>query len=164
MDKLRDATLLFLIKRSSGKVTDICLAMKKRGFGQGRWNGSGGKVHAEENETVEDAAKREAKEEINIEADELIKMAELAFYFPHNPLWNQLVHVYFVEKWQGEPAESEEMRPAWFSINKLPYQEMWADDIFWLSEVLEGKLLKAIFTFNENESIKDKIINIVQNF
>jgi len=43
MEKLRNATLVFLIKKSQGKITDICLAMKKRGFGMNRWNGVGEK-------------------------------------------------------------------------------------------------------------------------
>jgi len=42
MEKLRNATLVFLIKKSQGEITDICLAMKKRGFGMNRWNRVGG--------------------------------------------------------------------------------------------------------------------------
>ena len=42
----------------------ILLGMKKRGFGAGRWNGFGGKLH--DGETVEQAAKREIFEEASI--------------------------------------------------------------------------------------------------
>ena len=35
-EKLKDTTLLFLVRRDdAGAVTEICLAMKKRGFGMG---------------------------------------------------------------------------------------------------------------------------------
>ena len=44
MSDLRDSTLVFLIKQKGGVITQICLAMKKRGFGKGRWNAVGGKV------------------------------------------------------------------------------------------------------------------------
>ena len=44
MKKLRDSTVIYLIKKSHGETTEICLAMKKRGFGKDRWNGVGGKV------------------------------------------------------------------------------------------------------------------------
>ena len=44
------------------KENNILLGMKKRGFGEGRWNGFGGKV--ETGETIEEGAKRELKEEI----------------------------------------------------------------------------------------------------
>ncbi len=161
MNKLRNATLVFLIKKSlKGEIKDICLAMKKRGFGMNRWNGIGGKVD-DQNETIEDAAKRETKEEVGVIVKELNKVAELSFYFPHNPVWDQIVHVYFSENWDGEPRESEEMNPKWFSVNELPFQDMWPDDIFWLSEVVKGNLLKAMFKFGEKDVVLDKKVNIV---
>lgn len=160
MDKLRNATLVFLVKKSNGKITDICLAMKKRGFGVNRWNGVGGKVD-EEKETIENGARRETKEEIDVDVVDLSKVAELFFYFSHNPAWDQMVHVYLCYNWIGEPKESEEMRPKWFSVDEIPFQDMWPDDIFWLPEVLNGNLLKAMFKFGENDVILDKEINIV---
>jgi mutator protein MutT len=160
MKKLRNATLLFLVKKPQGEITHICLAMKKRGFGINRWNGVGGKVD-DQNETIEDAVRREAEEEIGIAVKELEKMAELSFYFPHNPSWDQLVHVYLAESWDGEPTESEEMNPEWFSISEIPFNDMWPDDIFWLPEVLKGNLIKAIFKFGENDVIQDKQMNMV---
>ncbi len=163
MPKLRDATLVFLIKKSEGKITDICLAMKKRGFGQNRWNGVGGKVEAGK-ETVGEAAKREAKEEIGVQVTDLYKIAELSFYFPHNPAWDQMVHAYFTEKWEGVPTESEEMNPAWFPVDKIPYPNMWPDDIFWLPEVLKGKLVKAMFKFGEHDVVQEKAVRIVKSF
>ena len=160
MAELRNATLVFLIKKSQGKLERICLAMKKRGFGANRWNGVGGKVDAE-NETIEEATKREAKEEILVDVGDLKKVAELSFYFPHNPTWDQMVHVFFTETWEGEPKESDEMRPRWFLVNELPFQEMWPDDIFWLPEVLKGNLLKAMFKFGENDVVLEKTVDIV---
>ena len=163
MKKLKNATLVFLIKKSQGEITDICLAMKKRGFGINRWNGVGGKVD-DRKETIEDAAKREAKEEIDVFVKEMNKIAELSFYFSRNPEWDQIVHVYFSEIWDGEPRESEEMNPKWFSINEIPFQEMWPDDIFWLPEAMKGNLLKAMFKFGENDYIEDKEMDIVNEF
>lgn len=160
MNKLRNATLVFLIKKSQGEIQDICLAMKKRGFGMNRWNGVGGKVD-DQKETIEDAAKREAKEEINVIVKKLNKVAELSFYFPHNPAWDQMVNVYFSEDWDDDPKESEEMNPKWFSKNELPFGDMWPDDIFWLPEVIEGNLLKAMFKFGEKDLVLDKKVNIV---
>ena len=162
MDKLRDATLIFLIKKAGNEITDVCLALKKRSFGKGRWNGSGGKVDSL-NETVEQAALRETKEEIGVQIEEkdLNKVAENAFYFPHNADWNQLVHVYLVENWVGEPKESEEMNPKWFKVNNIPYSEMWPCDIFWLPKVLKGNLIKSIIKFGEHDIILSKEINIV---
>jgi len=160
MNKLRNATLIFLIKRTDGEIKEVCLAMKKRGFGLNRWNGVGGKVD-DQKETIEEAARREAKEEIFVDVQDLSKVAELSFYFPHNSAWDQMVHVYFAENWKGEPKESDEMKPDWFSVNELPFQDMWPDDIFWLPEVVKGNLLKAMFKFGEKDVVLDKKVEIV---
>ena len=58
---MKERTLLFLYKP---KEKRILLAMKKRGFGEWKWNGVGGKL--EGNETVQEAAVREAQEEISV--------------------------------------------------------------------------------------------------
>jgi 8-oxo-dGTP pyrophosphatase MutT (NUDIX family) len=159
--KLPNSTLLFLIKKPQGEITDICLAMKKRGFGVNRLNGVGGKV--KENEMIEEALERETMEEIGVRVsiDDLQKVAELSFYFPHNCEWDQLVHVYFSEKWDGQPKESDEMKPGWFSTKDIPFENMWSDDIYWLPEVLKGNLVRATFKFKENDIVADKDIKIV---
>jgi ADP-ribose pyrophosphatase YjhB (NUDIX family) len=75
---MRQCTLVFLIKPSEQK---ILLAMKKRGFGVGKWNGVGGKL--QNDETVKDAAIRETLEEIavKINHDDLINVAIIDFFF-----------------------------------------------------------------------------------
>ncbi len=156
---LRHSTLVFLYKASvSGEIIELCLAMKKRGFGVNKWNGVGGKVEGDE--TLLTAAKREAREEIDVIIDDLKKMAELTFVFPAKPAWNQLVHVYFTQNWQGEPKESEEMVPKWFKITDIPYVNMWPDDIFWLPEVIKGRFVTGAFTLGEGDAILDKTLRI----
>jgi 8-oxo-dGTP pyrophosphatase MutT (NUDIX family) len=156
---MRDTTLVFLVKKDGTMITDICLAMKKRGFGAGRYNGVGGKV--EKGESIEDAARRETKEEIEVEALALVKRAELTFIFPHQEDWNQVVHVYLCESWNGEVTESEEMSPSWFSPRNIPYEVMWPDDIFWLPLVLEGKEVRAKFSFAEGDVITSQSVVVI---
>ena len=165
MEKLRDATLVFLIKRDTNKtISHICLAMKKRGFGEGRWNGVGGKVGDKIVETVREAAIRETHEEIGVHVSDLKKVAELSFYFPHNPTWDQLVHVYLAEHWDGKPEESEEMRPQWFAVTNIPFDAMWPDDMFWLPQMLAGKSLEARFSFGEHDVVLEQTIAPHQQF
>ncbi|CAN0571511.1 unnamed protein product, partial [Ectocarpus sp. 12 AP-2014] len=57
--------------------------MKKRGFGEGKWNGFGGKV--ESGESVEEAAKRELMEEAGVTARELSLRGRLIFHVPSYP-------------------------------------------------------------------------------
>jgi len=146
--KLRKSTLCFLIKEDK-----VLLAMKKRGFGKGMWNGVGGKQ--DEKETIEQTAKRETKEEIGVNLENLQKVATLDFYFDNNSDWNQQVIVFLTKNWKGEPEETEEMAPKWFEINKLPFKKMWVDDIHWLPLVLKGEKIKAEFLFGKNDNLLD---------
>lgn len=159
---MRNSTLLFLVRRTDGKITDICLAMKKRGFGAGRWNGVGGKVDAEE--SIEEAAIRETKEEIGVTVSVLEKVGEIAFSFALTPDWNQMVHVYIVDSWEGDPLESEEMAPQWYDIEDIPYTNMWPDDIYWLPQVLSGEKIQAAFTFGEKDSILEQSVEKVMHW
>lgn len=155
----RQVTLLFLIKNGS-----ILLAMKKRGFGQGRWNGVGGKLNP--GETIEAATIRETQEEINVTPKSLEKVAVINFYFkPDTPKesFNQQAHVYFCKQWDGEPSETEEMNPKWYDLDQIPYSQMWPDDIYWLPEVIGGKKINAEFHFdNDDNVIKYEIVEAVK--
>lgn len=159
---MKNTTLLFLVKKERNVITNICLAMKKRGFGVNRWNGYGGKL--DENESVLDAVIRETQEEIMVIPTNFYKVAEIAFSFPNKSDWNQFCHVYFCTEWDGQPAETEEMKPKWFSVSEIPFKEMWPDDVFWLPKVLEGFLIQANFSFGENDAILAQEIKVVELF
>jgi len=150
--KLRQATLCFLIKND-----EILLAMKKRGFGQGKWNGVGGKQNDEEEIGL--TAVRETREEIGVTPKNLEKVALLNFYFPHNSNWNQQVVVYLAKDWDGEPTESDEMAPKWYKKSQLPFDSMWQDDIHWLPLILSGQKIEADFMFGEKDSMLEFYIN-----
>ena len=136
----------------------ILLAMKKRGFGEGKWNGFGGKV--EEGESIEEAAIRELWEEsgLRAEVDHLEKRCEHDFEFKDDPVIMN-VHVYALSEFSGEPQETEEMRPKWFHKNDIPYDEMWDDDKYWLQHFLEGKKFNGQFFF-EGDTVVEHNLNL----
>lgn len=136
-------TLCFLVNKD-----EVLLAMKKRGFGVDKYNGVGGKVG--DGESIKKATVREAEEEVAVKISEtdLEQRAVLHFSFDGNPDWNQECHVFVTKKWLGKPAETEEMRPEWFSVAKLPFEKMWVDDPLWLPKVLSGESFEADFVFD----------------
>ncbi len=155
--KLQKTTLAFLIRENQ-----ILLAMKKRGFGAGKWNGCGGKIEEGKRESIDEAMIREIKEEIGVKPLAYKQRAVLKFLFydaPEDQNWNQECHVFLIDKWQGKPKESEEMKPQWVPISKIPYAKMWIDDSLWLPKVLAGKNLKAEFVFDSKgeKILKHKI-------
>ena len=130
------------------KDNEILLAKKKRGFGEGKYNGVGGKL--EDGETPEEAMIRETEEEIMITPTKYEKMGVIEFLeYVKEERANVKFHLYVATEWEGNPKESEEMIPKWFSLDNLPYNEMFPDDKYWLPYILEGKKINAFFDFDE---------------
>lgn len=141
--------ILTLVLVDSGEA--VLLGMKKRGFGEGRWNGFGGKV--EEGETVVAAAYRELQEEVGIVATELLQIGLLTFSFASDEALVLEVHVFQATAFTGDPVETEEMRPAWFLYDAIPYDDMWPDDRYWLPIVLQGRCVSGAFHFDAPASL-----------
>lgn len=128
----------------------LLLARKKRGFGEGYLVGIGGTV--DPGESVVEGAVREVREEVGVAVDAaaLVRVATLDFLFPHREGWNMRVVVFTARRWRGEPAESDEVAPAWFPRASPPLDAMWDDARLWLPEVLAGRRFRAGFTFADD--------------
>jgi 8-oxo-dGTP pyrophosphatase MutT (NUDIX family) len=140
----------------------VLLGLKKRGFGEGRWNGFGGKV--EEGETIEAAAVREMREEAGLEVSDLERRGVVDFCFRHKPGEVLEVHIFHAAHFTGEPVETEEMRPKWFHIDEIPFAEMWADDPHWFPLFLRGRKFRGRFLFDEQDKVLEKWLEEVTNF
>ncbi|MEN8240748.1 MAG: NUDIX domain-containing protein [Chloroflexota bacterium] len=156
-------TICLLVK--GDPISEVLLADKKIGFGAGKVVGVGGTV--EPGETLWQTAVRELEEEIGVQIEEkdLQRAAKITFRFPGKPEWDRLVYVYFTRKWQGEIVESNEVKPKWYPVEKIPYDEMWADGAEWLPSVLAGRKIVARFTFAEdNETLSDVEVKDDQDY
>ena len=141
----KQLTLVMIV--GDGKVL---LGMKKRGFGAGRWNGFGGKV--ESGETIEQAALREIAEEVTITPKDLEQVGVLEFSFKEDETEDLEVHVFKAESFDGDPTETDEMAPEWFSYDEIPYGQMWPDDEHWLPFLLTNRTFKGRFVFDKPSS------------
>lgn len=149
LQKLREVSIVFLCRED-----EILLAMKKRGFGVGNWNGVGGKP--DQGETIEQTAIRECQEEIVVAPTSLSKVAIIDFYFPPDKEilgFNQQAHVFLCDAWEGVPKETDEMKPKWFSTKSIPYEEMWSDDKHWLPLIIKGEKIEADFKFDDSNNV-----------
>jgi 8-oxo-dGTP diphosphatase len=158
IDSKAKRTLVFLLKDG-----EVLLAMKKRRFGAGKWNGLGGKL--EPNETVREAAVRESQEEAGVTPQNVKEVAEIHFHYAPDPSdinMNVTVTVYTADNWFGEPTETEEMSPRWFKLSEVPYSHMWEDDQIWLPFVLRGEKIKAEFTFGSPEKITKAQVEVIK--
>ena len=78
-------TLVMVLDRPARRVL---LGMKKRGFGEGKWNGFGGKREGEE--TMAECAQRELREEcgVQVELPDLALQGRLRFHMSSDGMVN----------------------------------------------------------------------------
>lgn len=135
----------------------LLLGRKKRGFGEGYFNGFGGKL--EPGESTDEAARRELLEESGLTPGALEHVGVLTFVFDDQAERPWQVHVYAVPSWSGEPEETDEMAPEWFDAapGALPFARMWADDRFWYPRFVEAQAERRLrLRVREEEQQKQK--------
>ena len=147
------AVLSFVFNKDTDEVL---LIHKKRGLGKGKINAPGGRIDPDESDF--EAAVRETEEEVCITPQNVKKVGELNFYFTDG--YSLKGFVFVSDKYSGEIRETDEAKPFWCKLNKIPYDDMWADDKFWLPLMLSGKKFSGYFVF-DNDKMLDK--NIVEN-
>jgi 8-oxo-dGTP diphosphatase len=143
------ATLMFIIH--DGKVL---LIEKKRGIGAGKVNGPGGKI--DPGESPEQCAVRETMEELEVRALDPRKRGELCFAMSDMP--DIHCHVFVSESHSGTATETEEAVPLWTPLNAIPYHRMWADDIYWLPQMLKGHSFRGRFVFEGEKILWQEVI------
>jgi 8-oxo-dGTP pyrophosphatase MutT (NUDIX family) len=142
-------------------ITNICyvfnkdgavlLQHKRRGFGQGKWNGVGGKV--KDGETIEDSVRREAEEETGLRIGRIKKMGVLEFIFTNNQESNNHSYVFICRNYYGTPRDTGEGELKWFKLEDIPLDKMWDDDRFWLLDLLAGKYQHKRFYFDQDGKV-----------
>ncbi|OIB58754.1 8-oxo-dGTP diphosphatase [Natrialba sp. SSL1] len=153
-----EATLCFVLRESetdsinetdgtdeTDSDTDVLLIEKRRGLGEGWYNGPGGKL--EHGETPRECAVRETREEVGLEiAPGVLEYAgELTFLLDEEI--HTVCHVFRTTEFAGEPRPSDEARPEWMPVDDVPYDQMWEDDRLWLPGVLDGDTVAGEFHF-----------------
>jgi 8-oxo-dGTP diphosphatase len=138
------AVVVVYLLRSDGHVL---LGRKRRGLGEGKVVGPGGK--REPGESAVDAAVREVSEEVGLVVDpaDLEHRGTLDYRFPYRPSWSQISDVFVCRRWAGEPSGSDELVADWVPVDRMPYESMWDDARYWLPGVLRGGRVDARFSF-----------------
>ena len=138
----RERAVLTFVHRDN----QLLLIHKKRGLGAGKYNAPGGRI--EPGETPEVAAVRETQEELCITPTGLRPAGRLYFQFVDG--YSLDCHVFTATDVLGTPTETDEAIPFWCATDKIPYQNMWADDRVWISLLLERRAFEGWFIFDDD--------------
>ena len=143
------ATLCFLIQDGQ-----ILLIRKKRGLGAGKINGPGGRI--EPGEEPHECAVRETSEEVGLTPLNVQIRGELHFQFADG--YSLHCAVFVAHEFTGELLETDEALPIWTPLDRIPYDEMWADDIHWLPGVIQGGTFRGYFHFDGEKMLSKHLL------
>ena len=135
------ATLCFVIREG-----EILLIRKKRGLGAGKINGPGGRL--EPGETPLACAVRETQEELGVTPTGISLAGELRFQFTDGYALHG--HVFRATGCVGTPIETDEAVPLWTSVDAVPFDEMWQDDVLWFPHLFAGRAFAGRFLFDSD--------------
>lgn len=142
------ATLVFVIREGS-----VLLIRKKRGLGAGKINAPGGQI--EPGETLEECASREIEEEVGVRPGPLVWCGEHAYQFTDG--LGLHVTVFRTDTFAGDVIETEEAAPFWVSVDEIPYDQMWADDRFWVPMMLAGARFRGRWLFDGDDIVEYRL-------
>jgi 8-oxo-dGTP diphosphatase len=145
------AVLCFVVNEKEQKILMI---FKKRGLGKDMYNGPGGRL--EPGETHMQAVIRECQEELHITPLHLTNAGTIHFDFIDG--YSLECEVFKGTAIEGTPTETEEATPHWFDIDKIPYDQMWEDDSYWLPELIKGRYFKGYFTVDKSKLLTGEMI------
>ena len=124
---------------------------KKNDMNEGKWIGVGG--HVEENETIDQAAVREIKEETGLDVHSLSCCGEVLFI---NDDYQEMMYVYEITDFSGELIECDEGELRWIPIKDIYNYPMWEGDKAFLPKVINHEpYFKMAVTYH-----KDKLVSV----
>ncbi|XOU94029.1 MAG: 8-oxo-dGTP diphosphatase [Candidatus Kerfeldbacteria bacterium] len=144
----------------------ILLGKKKRNikarhyvYGVGLFNGFGG--HQESDETIIQTAKRELEDESGLIATELTKVGVVLIVYKDSDKMIEL-HFFTTKTFKGVVKESNEMRPVWCNIDRLPLSEMWPNDSYYMDMIITNQKFIGYFILNNPDDKKILSYNVKQ--
>ena len=128
-----DKTVLAYIKKDD---TYLMLYRNKKhnDMNEGKWIGIGG--HIEENESKEDALKREIKEETGLDVLSYTYRAKLTFI---NDDYEEIMYLFTVEEFKGEIIDCDEGELHFVKIKDIPHLNIWEGDKVFLDLLLKDE-------------------------
>ena len=149
MDKdVIDTTMIYLKKDDSYLL--LFRNKKKNDINEGKWIGVGG--HREPNETIDECAIREVKEETGLDVHSLECAGEVLFVDENLKM---MMYLYEITDFSGTLIECNEGDLKWIPIKDIYNYPMWEGDKLFLPKVINHEpYFKMVLTY-----FRDKLIS-----
>ena len=128
-NKIIDTTVCYLKKDDSYLL--LFRNKKKNDINEGKWIGVGGR--REDNETIDECAIRETKEETGLDIHSLFCAGEVLFI---DDDLEMMMYVYEIEDFSGELTECDEGELRWIPIKDIYDYPMWEGDKAFLPKLI----------------------------
>lgn len=150
------ATLCYI--KHDGKTLMVYRNKKPNDIHEGRWNGLGGKIEAEE--TPEMCIKREVREEAGLIIQNPYLHGLLVFTNFKGNDW--YVFVFTATEFTGELIDSPEGQLEWIDDDKLTGLNLWESDPIFLPWIEKGGFFSARFDY-ANGAMGEYEVNFYKN-
>lgn len=150
MNDIIDTTMIYLKKDDSYLL--LFRNKKKNDINKGKWIGIGG--HVEANETIDQCAIRETKEETGLDVHALSCCGEVLFIDENLKM---MMYIYEITDFSGELKECDEGDLKWVPIKDIYNYPMWEGDKAFLPKVINHEpYFKMELTYAHNELVSIK--------
>ena len=151
MDKdVIDTTMIYLKKDDSYLL--LFRNKKKNDINEGKWIGVGG--HREPNETIDECAIREVKEETGLDVHSLECAGEVLFVDENLKM---MMYLYEITDFSGTLIECNEGDLKWIPIKDIYNYPMWEGDKLFLPKVINHEpYFKMVLTSSHDKLISAK--------
>ena len=147
MTKIIDTTMIYL-KRDNSYLL-LFRNKKKNDINVGKWIGVGG--HVEKDETIDQCAIREVKEETGYDVHSLKCAGEVLFVDENLKM---MMYVYEITDFSGEMIECNEGDLKWIPIKDIYDYPMWEGDKAFLPKLINREsYFKMTLTYRNGELI-----------
>ena len=125
---------------------------KKNDINEGKWIGVGG--HREPNETIDECAIREVKEETGLDVHSLECAGEVLFVDENLKM---MMYLYEITDFSGTLIECNEGDLKWIPIKDIYNYPMWEGDKLFLPKVINHEpYFKMVLTYSRDKLISAK--------
>ena len=142
-----ETTLCYIFKDE--KVLMLYRNKKEKDVHEGKWNGLGGKVEA--NETTLECVIREVLEESGLKIIEPSLIG--ACFYPNFNGLEEMMYVYVAKQYKGKISECDEGELHWMMKNEIMNLNGWESDRLFLPYVLNEDYFVAQFQYDEFDFI-----------